>query len=130
MKDLGVLVVDDDSAILSLIERLFGHFKVKVYYVASATEALERLKTEDYKIMITNVELSGMGGLELTRKARELLPYLNIVLFTGNTTEQVINLVLAPKVLDISGVHIKPCGLDYMLMSFKKQESGSTFLMG
>lgn len=28
MKDLDVLVVDDDSAILSLIERMFSHFKL------------------------------------------------------------------------------------------------------
>jgi CheY-like chemotaxis protein len=129
MKDLGVLVVDDNCAILSLIERLFSHFKVKVVCVGSATEALDRLKTKDCKTMITNVDLPGMGGLELTRKARELLPDLNVVLFTGNTTEQVINLALAPKILDIFGVHIKPCGLDDMLMSIMKQETGKSFLL-
>jgi len=129
MRDFGVLVVDDDSEILSVIERLFSHFDVKVDCVSSTEEALESLKSNNYKMMVTNVDLPGIGGLELTRKTRESFPDVNIVLFSGNTTEQVIKLVLAPKVLDMSGLHIKPCGLDDILMSIKKQKPGRTFLL-
>ncbi len=129
MKDLGVLVVDDDSEILSVIERMFGHFKVKVDCVTSAIEALNLLKTRDYKTMITDLDMPEMDGLELARQARELIPDLNVVLFTGNTSEQVMNLVLDPQVSDISEVHIKPSGLGDMLLGIMKRESGRTFLL-
>jgi CheY-like chemotaxis protein len=74
MKDLGVLVVDDDSEILSVIERMFGHFKVKVDCVTSAIEALKLLKTRGYTTMITDLDMPEMDGLELARQARELIP--------------------------------------------------------
>lgn len=129
MRDFGVLVVDDDSAILSVIERLFSHFDVKVDCVRSTEEALESLTSNNYKTMVTNVDLPGIGGLELTRKTRVLFPDVNIVLFSGNTTEQVINLVLAPKVLDMSGLHLKPCGLNDVLTSIRKHETCKTYLL-
>lgn len=129
LKDLAVLVVDDDSAIFAVISRMFSHFKAKVDYAANAIEALDRLKTRKYKIMITNVEMSGIGGLELARRARELDSALNIVLFTGNTAEQVLKLVLDPKVLDISEINMKACGLGEMLKGIINNETGKTFLL-
>ena len=129
MRELGVLVVDDDREILSVIERMFGHFKVKVDCVTSAIEALNRLNTKDYKTMITDLDMPEMDGLELARQARELIPDLNVVLFTGNTSEQVMNLILDPQVSDISEVHIKSSGLGDMLMGIMKRESGRTFLL-
>ena len=129
MRELGVLVVDYDREILSVIERMFGHFKVKVDCVMSATEALDLLKTKHYTTMITDLDMPDMDGLELAGKARELFPALNVILFTGNTTERVINLAFDPKVSDISEVVLKPCGLGDMLMGIMKRESGRTFLM-
>lgn len=129
MRELGVLVVDDDREILSVIERMFGHFKVKVDCVMSATAALDLLKRKHYTTMITDLDMPDMDGLELAGKARELFPALNVILFTGNTTERVINLAFDPKVSDISEVVLKPCGLGDMLMGIMKRESGRTFLM-
>ena len=129
MRELGVLVVHDDREILSVIERMFGHFKVNVDCVKSTTEALGILKTKHYTTMITDLDMPDMDGLELAGKARELFPALNVILFTGNTTERVINLAFDPKVSDISEVVIKSCGLGDMLMGIMKRESGRTFLM-
>jgi CheY-like chemotaxis protein len=129
MKDLAVLVVDDDSAIFAVIARMFGHFKAKVDYAANATDAIDCLKTFDYKTMIANLDMPVVGGLELARRAHELNPVLNIVLFTGNTTEQVVNLALNPMVLDISGRHRIPYSLGDMLMGVLTKETGKTFLL-
>jgi CheY-like chemotaxis protein len=130
MKDFGVLVVDDDSAILSVIERMFCHFKVKVDCVSSAAEALDRLNTKNYNTMITDLDMPDMDGLELAHEARELFPKLNVVLFTGNTPEQVIHMALDPKISDISEVYYKPYGLGDMLKGIMKKETGKTFLLG
>lgn len=129
MKELAVLVVDDDRAILDVIERMLGYFKVKVDCVMSATEALDQLKGKDYRTMITDLDMPDMDGLELARRARELNSAMNIVLFTGNTTEQVMHLALAPKVSDISEVHHKPSGLGDMLKGILNKETGKTFLL-
>lgn len=129
MEELGVLVVDDDSAIRGVIERMFGHFKVKVDCARCATEALDRLQTRNYRTMVTDLDMPDMDGRELARRARELLPDLNVILFTGSTPEEVIHLALDPKVSDISEVHFKPCGLGDMLNGILNKETGKTFLL-
>ncbi|MSN27385.1 MAG: response regulator [Geobacter sp.] len=129
LKELGVLVVVDDDAIFTAIARMFSHFKAKVDYAPSALEALDRLMTHEYKTIITNVDMPGMEGLELTRKARELIPALNIVLFTGDTAEQVLNLALNPKVLDMSEQQMKPCSLGEILKGIMNRETGRIFLL-
>ena len=129
LKDLAVLVVDDDSAIFAVIARMFSHFKATVDYAASAIDALDCLKTRDYKTMIANFDMPVAGGLELARMAHELNPVLNIVLFTGSTTEQIVSLALNPVVSDMSGTHRIPYSLGDMLMGVLTKETGKTFLL-
>jgi len=129
LKDLSVLVVDDNSAIFAVIARMFSHFKAKVDYAANATDAINCLKTRDYKTMIANIDLPVVGGLELARRAHGLNHFLNIVIFTGNTSEQIVNLALNPRVSDISGILRKPYSLDDLLMDVLTKETGKTFLL-
>lgn len=87
------------------------------------------MKAKDYRIMISYLGMPGMNGRELAGSARKLNPALNILLFTGNTSEQVLNLVMDPKVSDISEVYLKRCGLGDMLIAIMKRETGRTFLL-
>ena len=129
MRDLGVLVVDDDRGVVSVIERMFSHFKVRVDCAISAKAALLCLKEKNYRTMVVNLGIQDMDALKLAQKARKVTPELNIVLFTGDTPEQVLRLVLEPKVSDLTGAHLKPSGLGDMLMDIMKRETGRTFLL-
>lgn len=129
MKELAVLVVDGDSVIFEVIARMFSHFKATVDYAASAIDALDCLKIRGYKTMIANIDMPVLGGLELARRAHDLNPVLNIVLFSGNTTEQIVSLALNPMVSDISGTHRIPYSLGDMLMGVLTKETGKTFLL-
>ena len=126
MRDLGVLVVNDDSATLGVIERMFGYFKVKVDCVTNASAALESLKKEKYRTLITDLDMPDMDGFELVRTAREQRPDLNIVLFTGTTTPNIIDLALNAKITEL---YFKPSGLHNMLSSVISRETGKTFLL-
>ena len=46
MRDLGLLVVDDNNDMLDFIKKMFGLFRVKADFVLSAAEALECQKTK------------------------------------------------------------------------------------
>jgi CheY-like chemotaxis protein len=120
MRDLGVLVVDDNIDMLQFIQKVFGLLKVKADYALSAPEALECLKSKNYRTMITDFEMPGINGLELARTAREQFPDLNVVLFTGNTSPDIQNLVSDAIV---SEVHYKPSGLGGMLKSIINKEN-------
>lgn len=121
-----ILVVDGDHAILDVIERMFSHFDVKIDCVTSAASALDRLRSHDYRTMITDLDMPDMDGLELARRVREQFPDLHIVLFTGNTTSHIMDLALHAKV---SEVHFRPRGFGDMLKSIMNREPGKTFLL-
>lgn len=82
---MRVLVVDDDSTVASIIAEL-----VSTRYKADCTsdpyEALQRLTTEEYDVLLTDYEMPGMSGLGLASNARRLQnPGLVIIVLTGST---------------------------------------------
>lgn len=130
MKDLGVLVVHDDGEILSVIQRMFSHFKIRVECVGSTTAALDRLKTKNYRTLITDMDLPGMmNGMEFALKARGLFPGLKVILLSGHSTEQIMNLIIDPKVSDITEKGIKPLALYEIFQDAMNDGTGKIYLL-
>ena len=131
MKDLGVLVVHYDEEVLSVIKRMFSHFEITVDCAGSTIAALERLNTKEYRALIIDMNMPGMlNGIELSRKAREQFPKLQVIIFSGNSTEQIMQLILDPKVSDIlTEEYLKPCSLNEMMQGFMNKKTGKTFLL-
>jgi DNA-binding NtrC family response regulator len=78
-----VLVVDDDSAIREILSLALSRSGYDVTTAASAEDALGRLLSVDPGIVITDVRMSGMDGLELLRVLRERVPDLHVVVITA-----------------------------------------------
>jgi CheY-like chemotaxis protein len=97
-----VMVVDDHTTIISLLNRLLRAqgFEVTVFSdpVAAAME-LSR-NPDDFDLLITDLTMPRMTGLELARKAHELRPGLPVVLMTGNASN------LTDEILKLAGVHV------------------------
>ncbi len=119
MRNSGILVVDDDRANIGIIEKLFEHFNIKADYVMNAASALDLLRTRDYRTVITDLDIPDMDGLELTRRVREQFPYLDVVLFTGNTSPHIMKQALEA---DVAEIYCKPLGFGDMLMSILTKE--------
>ncbi len=68
--DLRVLVVDDSTTSRDMLQRVLGDAGVRVTAVSSAAEGLEFLDTHEVDCLVTDVEMPGMNGLELTRTIR------------------------------------------------------------
>jgi len=48
---------------------------------------LERLQREDFDIVISDIAMTGMNGLEFMNKAKERYPRLDFIIMTGYTSE-------------------------------------------
>jgi CheY-like chemotaxis protein len=87
-----VLVVDDESAIadtLSKILSLSGYAAMPVY---DAEEALETALLMPPELLITDVMLPGMSGIELAIQMRRIFPDCRVLLFSGQAaTSDLLN---------------------------------------
>lgn len=80
-----ILVVDDDFATLdflrSILELSEGDFEV--LGVPSAEEGMLALRRANFNLLVADVRLPGMSGLEMARKAREVNPGIPVIMITG-----------------------------------------------
>jgi CheY-like chemotaxis protein len=65
-----ILVVDDDDAILKLESKVLGAFGFEVRMVHSGLEALQALREEDFQVVLLDLMMPGMSGLEVCRLIR------------------------------------------------------------
>jgi CheY-like chemotaxis protein len=78
-----ILLVDDDPVLLDLFADLIRGFGYQVEVVAEAGEALARLRTEPFDVLVTDILLPGMDGWQLIASAIHEQPMLRLVAMTG-----------------------------------------------
>jgi CheY-like chemotaxis protein len=80
-----VLVVDDDAALRRLLARMLERMGWTVTTVASGAEALEMLRNaNDFHVLLTDVSMPNMSGVELARLVRQENPRMAVLLMSGN----------------------------------------------
>jgi len=92
MEDSGVLVVDDDQFILEVASSLFEFEGIEVHCASSGEEALRKLRERAFMLMVTDLNMPGMDGLELAEKVREMAPHMPIYMSTGDISPEIIRL--------------------------------------
>ena len=84
MKQARVLVVDDESAIRSAMERLLASSGYVVDTAEDGVAALEIAAERPPDIVLTDLEMPRMGGIELLKKLRELDAHLPVLVVTSH----------------------------------------------
>lgn len=81
-----ILVVDDDPAITNVLWRGLGYEGFTVTVASSGTEAVEHLKQHQPDLIVLDIMLPGLSGLEVLERARSVDPQLPILLLTARDT--------------------------------------------
>jgi CheY-like chemotaxis protein len=80
-----ILVVDDESIILDMLDDAFSKVGYSVYLASNAEEALEVLKQESIPLMFIDLDLGSINGFELCKNIRKDSPEAFIYALTGYT---------------------------------------------
>jgi EAL domain-containing protein (putative c-di-GMP-specific phosphodiesterase class I) len=80
----NVLVVDDDDGVLRAYQATMRRWDCDVETADSGRRAIEILGTKHFDVIVTDVNMPEMDGLEFLRAVREQDPEIPIVLVTGN----------------------------------------------
>ncbi|HHO49664.1 MAG TPA: sigma-54-dependent Fis family transcriptional regulator, partial [Deltaproteobacteria bacterium] len=81
-----ILVVDDDEANRVTMERILKRERYRVVHAQSGREAMQLLRTERVDLILTDLKMPGMSGIDLLKAARKIDPDLEVVVMTAYGT--------------------------------------------
>ena len=85
---VAVLVVEDDSAIRRGLIATLGALQFQIGEATSGEEAIERLRTTEYNLVLMDLNMPGMGGVEACRRVRREFPQMCILVVTVRDREE------------------------------------------
>jgi two-component system phosphate regulon sensor histidine kinase PhoR len=85
-QDLKILVVDDERDIRDGCERILGRRGYQVSKAANGEEALGFVESTEYAIVLLDLKMPGMDGMEVLRLIRDARPDTLIIVITGYAT--------------------------------------------
>src|SRR5262245_51549379 len=80
----SVLVVDDDPAICSAVTKLLVQAGMEVRSASAGKEALELLELHPFDVVITDLKMPGMDGMELLERVRSAWPGIPVIVLTAH----------------------------------------------
>jgi CheY-like chemotaxis protein len=105
----SVLLVEDDDDNRELMTEVLEAAGYRVLAAPTGPEGLRRLSASHVDVVITDVGMPGMGGLEVARSAKQLAPRVPVVVVTGYAEREDITLARGR---EVDAVLVKPVDPD------------------
>ncbi|SIQ35051.1 Response regulator receiver domain-containing protein [Rhizobium sp. RU20A] len=96
-----ILIAEDEDALRSFVARalkLDGH---EVVEAADGLEGLERVTAETFDLLLSDIRMPAMDGIELAWKASDTRPGMKILLMTGYADQRERCENLATRIIDV-----------------------------
>ncbi|MFH1202064.1 MAG: response regulator [Candidatus Omnitrophota bacterium] len=106
-----ILIVDDEKPICDMLEKFLAKKGYEASSVQSGEQALIKVKEERPHIVLLDIRMPGMGGIEALKRIREIDKEVGIVMITAVKEEKTGNKCLELGAYDYI---IKPLDLDYL----------------
>jgi DNA-binding NtrC family response regulator len=117
MKKIKLLLVDDEENFVNTLSERLKMRDVPSKVVYSGEEALEAVQSEVPDVVVLDLRMPGIDGMEVLRKVRKSNPDVRIVILTGHGTDAIEEEV---KNLGAFHYHKKPVNIDELLGTVKK----------
>ena len=112
---ISILVVDDNLAMADTLADILEAKGFTIYAAAGGVEALEILRKQPVDILLTDVKMPEMNGLELYRKTRKAYPNLTTIFMTAYSADDLIQQGMAE---GVKTVLTKPVEINFLLLMF------------
>ncbi|MBW1708256.1 MAG: response regulator [Deltaproteobacteria bacterium] len=80
---MKILVVDDEEEILNMLKRALSLEDYEVVTVSEPHKAIELMKSELFNLVLCDIRMPGMSGLDLLKVLKQINPLANILMMTG-----------------------------------------------
>jgi len=85
-KPLRILVADDDESLRSVLKQVLSMDGYEVILTASGEEALAAFRKEPCSLIITDIRMGNMSGIQLLQEVKLLRPDTQVIIMTSNAT--------------------------------------------
>ncbi|HSW31714.1 MAG TPA: sigma-54 dependent transcriptional regulator [Longimicrobiales bacterium] len=120
-----ILIVDDDTDALEVYRTRLTHAGFEVQTAESAEQALARVDAFQPGLVVTDVRMKGMSGLELLERLRGALPGLDVVVMTGHEDMETAVTAMQAGAFDFLVKPVDPKGLQALAeRCFREQALG------
>ena len=87
---MNILLVDDNFSIVSFLANFLSHdYKVRI--ISNGLDALNAFKAAHFDVVITEIEIPKMNGLELLKAIRQRDKRVYVIVITGNRNKEYIS---------------------------------------
>ena len=80
---LSILIVDDEQVVRDSLVHWFGEEGYEVESAGNATDALSKLAAREFDLVIADIRMPGMDGMELLEKIKSEQLDTSVILMTG-----------------------------------------------
>jgi DNA-binding response OmpR family regulator len=104
-----LLIVDDEPNVRFSIGEILRQKGYHVGEAGSGNEALALLEDTPYDLMVLDLRMPGMGGVEVMHRARQIRPDLPVIVLTAHAS---LESAIASVKCDVTDYMLKPCNMD------------------
>lgn len=116
-KTLNILYIEDDKMFSSKIKTILEKFFNSIFIANDGEEALELFKTNDVDLIISDINMPNMDGIEFLKKLREINNDISFIFVTARNESDSMLLAIQ---LSVSNYILKPVNLHDFLFTINK----------
>ena len=113
--DIGILVVDDELIVRESLSKWFREDGYRVESAENAATALKKLQAGPWNLMLVDIKMPGMDGIELLQRVKEMTKDVAVIVITAFATVDTAVKALKEGAFDYVTKPIDPDYLDHMV---------------
>jgi len=119
----SILIVDDEQVVRDSLSKWFKEDGFNVSSAAGAAEALQQLQVQKWDILLLDIKMPGMDGMELQQRIKEIDPAATIIFITAHATVDTAVKALKEGAFDYVTKPVDPDYLSHLVTNALKQRS-------
>lgn len=108
LKSLKIMVIDDEPIVVKRLKPALEKSGHEVEVFISGSEAIHRLDESDFDIVVTDVRMDDVDGIEVLRHVTQKSPRTKVIIITGYATIEIAREALAKGAFDFIAKPFKP----------------------
>lgn len=114
---IRILLVDDEVSYVNVLANRLAKRNIFATRTYSGTEAIQTLRKEDFDVVILDLKLEDMDGIEVLKIMKKMVPDIYVIMLTGHGSEEAAREGIKEGAYDYL---TKPCALAELIYKIRE----------